>query len=286
MNNLNLYKKYIFKILIIVTANLICSIAFNLFFIPNDLLSGGVGGIAIILNKMFTVPTYVSILLINVPLLLLAKNSIDTEFFMMTVISIFTFSICLYFTRNLQNSLQINDILISSILGGAINGIGMGLLFNSKSSQGGFDIIAAVIKKHFNIPLGNVLMGCNLIIIGYGSYMISLRNGAYTIISMIVAYKIMDKIVSGLNPKKTAMIISKESNTISNEIVNTLNRSATKINGKGAYSNDETDIIYCTLLNTEMGKLKSIVDSIDKDAFFVVQDATEVIGKGFKRHAF
>lgn len=280
------HNKHILQITTIIIANLICSIAFNLFFIPNNLLSGGVGGISIILNQVFNVETYISVLIINIPLLIIAKNSIDNEFFSMTIFSILTFSICLYFTRNLQNSLQINDIFISSIMGGAINGIGMGLLFNSKSSQGGFDIIAAVVKKHFNIPLGNVLMGCNLIIIGYGAHLFSLRNGAYTIISMLVAYKIMDKIISGLNTKKTALIISKKSQVITDEIVRTLNRSATRINGTGAYSNDSKDIIYCTLLNTEMGKLKSIVDRIDKDAFFVVQDASEVIGKGFKKHAF
>lgn len=274
------------KYLMIGLANVFCAIAFNGFLIPNNLLSGGIGGIAIMLYYLTGISTAIFVVGVNIPLFALGQKFVDREFAFNSFISMICFSVMLALTQNIASYIQIHDMMVETIIGGVLNGIGMGILFSNNSSQGGTDIIAAVIKKKFNIPLSTVLMSVNAIIMGLASLMFGFRLAVYTIIALFAAYQTMDKVKRGINPEQNAMIISNHSDEITSEITDNLQRSATLVDGQGAYSKSNQKIIYCTLPTMEIGKLKHIVDQIDPKAFIAINDLSEVRGNGFKSHAF
>ena len=274
------------KYLMIGIANVFCAIAFNGFLIPNNLLSGGIGGIAIMLHYLTGASTALFVIGVNIPLFALGQKFVDREFAFNSFISMICFSLMLGITQNISSYILINDMMIETIIGGVLNGIGMGLLFSNKSSQGGTDIIAAVLNKKFNLPLSTVLMSINGIIMIIASMMFGFRLAIYTVISLFVAYSAMDKVKRGINPEQNAMIISNHSEAITLEITDSLQRSATLVNGQGAYSKNTQKIIYCTLPTMEIGKLKNIVDRVDPKAFIAINDLNEVRGGGFKSHAF
>lgn len=274
------------KFIMIFIANVFSAIAFNGFLIPNNLLSGGIGGLAVMFFYLTGISTAIFVIGINIPLFALGQKFVDKEFAFNSIVSMLCFSFLLSITGDISSYVKINDLLIETILGGVLNGIGMGILFSNKSSQGGTDIIAAVIKRKFNIPLGTILMSINAIILSISSVLFGFRLAMYTIIALFVSYQVMDKVKRGINPEQNAMIISSESDTITREITDCLNRSATLVEGQGAYSKNVKQIIYCTLPTIEIGKLKEIVENVDPSAFIAINDLSEVRGGGFKRHAF
>ncbi|EOD01888.1 hypothetical protein, YitT family [Caldisalinibacter kiritimatiensis] len=256
--------------------------AFNGFFIPNHLLSGGVGGIAIMAHYLTNIHTGLIIFIINVPIFIIGAKFIDKEFIIYSFVSMFTMSVLLSVTEGIDQYIKTNDMLLEAIFGGALNGLGMGIMFRNRASQGGVDIIAAVAKKKFNVNLGTALMGVNLLIIGLSSVLFGLKPAMYTIIGLYIGYQIVDKIQCGLDTKKTVIIISDKSQQLADEIIVKLKRGATLIDGQGAYSKNNKKLIYCTIMSSQLAKLKELVEEIDPDAFITVNDAQEVKGKGFK----
>lgn len=262
--------------------NLLCSIAFNGFFIPNQLISGGTGGIAIMTYYLTEIPTGLVVFLLNLPLFFVGAKIIDKKFTIYSFISMITLSSLLGLTADIHKYIEIDDLLLASIFGGVLNGVGMGLMFRNKVSQGGLDIVAAIFRKKFNMNVGTVLMGVNTIIVASSSILFGLKPAMYTIIALYIAYQIVDKVQKGLDTKKTVVIISKNSEKLAKEIIGNLKRGVTFLNGEGAYNNDNKKIIYCTVMSTQVGKLKDIVEKIDSDAFITINDVEEVKGKGFK----
>ncbi len=267
-----------------VGANLICAIAFNMFYIPNHFLSGGLSGISILLEYLFQIPTAITIFVLNLPLFVIGARKIDNEFIRNTIISVTLFSLLLSLTIPLRGAVQIEDPLLMAIIGGAINGIGMGLLFRHKMSQGGFDIIAAIIKKKRNVEMRTVLMGLNGILILVSSIVFDLRSAMYTLIALFVSYQVMEQVRKGTNRENTVMIISDETDAISQSIHSELHRGTTFLKGNGGYSREEKTVIYTTITSMQMSVLREIVRKKDKNAFMAVNEATEVEGNGFQRH--
>lgn len=270
------------KIIFIVVGNLFCSIAFNVFFIPNKLLSGGVGGIGIIIQYLTGFPTGISLFLINIPIFIIGAKMIDREFAIFGFISMFIFSSLLTATRGIGQHFIIDDILLASVFGGVFNGIGMGLMFRNRVSQGGFDIIAAVLRKKYNVNIGTGLMAVNTIIISLSSLLFGYKSAMYTLISMYIGYQVLDKVQMGLNVRKNVVIVSDKSEELADAIIKKLKRGVTFLEGVGGYTNEDKKVIYCIVTSRETARLKAIVDEIDPYAFFTVNDVVEVRGRGFK----
>lgn len=280
------YRPYAKKLLFIALANVICSIAFNGFLIPNHLLSGGAGGIAIMIHYLSDLPTSLLVVLINLPLFLLGGKFVDKEFAINSFISMIFFSLFLSLTNSISQYIVIGDRLVETVFGGLLNGIGMAILFKQNSSQGGADIVAAIVRKKLNVPIATVLMSINAIIITLSSFIFDLQTATFTLIGLFVAYRTLDRVLKGMNPEQNCMIISDKSDEISAAIIKDLNRSATLVSATGAFSHTNKQIIYCTLKNMEIGKLKHLLASIDPAAFVTITDLTEVRGGGFKAQTF
>ncbi|MBZ2174997.1 YitT family protein [Schnuerera sp. xch1] len=275
-------KEIVTKLIFIVIGNLLCSIAFNVFFIPNKLLSGGVGGLGILIQYLTEIPTGISVFLINIPIFVIGSKMIDREFAIYGFISMLVLSLFLTLTRELGSYFIVDDILLGSSFGGIFNGIGMGLMFRQRASQGGFDIIAAILKKKYNVNIGTGLMMANTIIVSLSSLLFGYKSAMYTLISMYIGYTVVDKVQTGLNVKKNIVIVSQTPEKVADAIIKRLHRGVTFLEGLGGYTNENKKVIYCIVTSRETAKLKNIVEKTDPNAFFTVNNVVEVKGRGFK----
>lgn len=270
------------KLIFIVIGNFLCSIAFNVFFIPNKLLSGGVGGLGILTQYLTGIPSGVAVFVLNVPIFILGVKLIDREFALYGFISAFVLSALLTLTNGIDRYFMIDDILLAAIFGAIFNGVGMGLMFRNRTCQGGFDIIAAILREKYNMNIGTALMGFNTVVISLSSLLFGYKPAMYTLISMYIGYGILDKVQTGFNVKKQVVIVSNQSEEIARAIINRMHRGVTFLDGIGAYTQEDKKVIYCIVTSREMAKLKGLIDEIDPEAFFTATSVVEVRGRGFK----
>jgi uncharacterized membrane-anchored protein YitT (DUF2179 family) len=174
-----------------------------------------------------------------------------------------------------------NDLMLATIFGAAITAFGMGIIFNVNASTGGTDIIAKVLNKYFNIDVGKSLLVVDFIITLLGAVTFGLDKGFYAILSVVMNGILIDKVIEGFNKCKEVVIISTENKKISRFILEDLDRGCTYLKGIGAFSGEETRVIYAVLGRSEFIRLKQYISKIDPQAFITVGEVHEVMGEGF-----
>ncbi|WP_242859778.1 YitT family protein [Clostridium drakei] len=281
-----LKKENLIKILMIIMGSLVYSIGVNLFIVPHKLLSGGVAGIAIICQYLTRVPSGYFIILINIPIFLIGVRSVDKSFGFFSFIGMISMSVCLILTRNIHSMYYLPDPLLSALCGGIITGIGMGIIFKNRASQGGTDIIAVVVKKKYGVSIGRIAFLINVGVVTIGMIIGSFQIAIYTLISMYLNSAVLDKIIQGVEREKVVFIVTRKSDKVKDEILKKLNRGVTYLYGEGAYTGDKKNIIYCILSPKEIEQVKSLIENIDDSAVISIMDTAEVKGKGFRQAAF
>lgn len=274
--------KYIMMIFMIIVGCAVSGIAFNLFIIPNKLLSGGISGISLILNYLFNINTGLMIFLFNIPIFIIGYKFIDKEFIFLSLIGMMAFSFWIEFFSFLRGMVVVPDVMLASIYAGVLNGIGLGIVLRNRASQGGIDIIAVIFKKHFSMNIGSTSLMINVIIVVIASFITNLTLAMYTLIAMFVASNVVDKTQQGFDKRKSVMIITNKEKQVADEIINKLVRGVTYLEGEGAYTGAKKRVIYCIVSLNQLAKLKQIVREIDVDAFVTVSDTAEVMGHGFR----
>ncbi|MFL0245385.1 YitT family protein [Candidatus Clostridium stratigraminis] len=271
------------RALYIACASLFSSIAINMFIVPHKLLSGGVSGIALITQYLFYIPAGLIIILLNIPLLILSLKELDKEFTILTLTGTICQSLFLILTRNISMVYHTNDILLSCIYGGVINGIAFGIVFSNHGSLGGTDIISMILRRRYNLEIGNVSFGINILIVSIGSAFFGVEKGLYTLISMYIASSVLDKVIKGLDRKKMLLIVTDKEKEIIDKIHLDLHRSSTLLYGLGTYTKAEKKLVYSVVSLSQVPKAKQIVENADPYAFMSILDTSEIQGKGFKK---
>lgn len=274
-------KKFFWRYLCIAIGCLIASISINLFLVPHHLLSGGVSGIAIILYFLLGFPIGVQILIMNIPLIYLAYKLLGKEYTITTIYGTIMFSVAIDTTQFLSKFNPLDDPLLAAITGGIISGVGSGLIFRVNGSGGGLDIIAAVVRKYYSLNFGIVGFAINLVIMLIAAGFFGLKLAILTLISMFIGANITDKVVEGFNRKKTVFIISYDTEKITEAILKEVGRGATILHGEGAFTRQEKQIVFVVVSLMQIAKIKLLVQEVDPNAFMIVQDAAEVMGRGF-----
>lgn len=282
--NIKEESKHIFAILF---GSFIISIAINCFVVKAKLLSGGVSGISLIVQYTTKFPAGYTILILNIPLIILSLIKINRRFTFYTIIGILSLSLFLVLTTRLGKFIPVSDPILLSIYGGVLNGLGMGIVFSNHGSTGGLDIVSAYLKlKYEQFEIGTISFFINLIIVAIASAMFSLSVGLYTLFSMYLSSYFVDKVINGFNRKKLLFIITEKEKEISRVIMNELNRGVTFLYGEGAYTGEEKRILYCVVSLSQVPKIKQLVKNIDNKAFISIMDVSEVEGKGFIKSGF
>jgi uncharacterized membrane-anchored protein YitT (DUF2179 family) len=282
-------KREAFDYLLIVLGTTCMAVGINLFFDPNRLVIGGVSGLAIIIADYsarinFAIPIWLTNLVLNAPLFLLAAKYLGRKFFIRTLFSTLYLSLALFLTQNLPLPLPEGDLFLSSVFGGVFTGIGSALVFKAEATTGGSDMLAFVIHHQLkHISLSKILFVIDGLIIALGYFAFSAVNTLYAIIAAYVTTKIIDAILEGLSFAKAAFIITDHSENIARAIMDDLERGVTSLSGQGMYTQTEKNVLLCVASSKEMPKLKEIVHRYDEKAFLIVADVREVLGEGFKQ---
>lgn len=256
------------------------AVAFNALVIPYHLLSGGVGGLALMANYLLDVPVFLGIILLNIPIFLWGLKELDRKFILFSIIGTAIMTAALPLTRPYTPTPDI-DLFLAAIYAGVVGGIGAGIVFRFSASTGGADIISMVMKKKKNIGVGTFLFYANIAVLALFVFFFDLSIVMYTAISMWVSGKLTDFVIEGINRNKSVTIISDKNTTIARSIIKDLNRGVTLLDGHGGYSGSEKQVITCVVNNFEIGKLKQLVFSLDEGAFMFITEITDVTGKGF-----
>lgn len=274
----NIYVRYS----IIIVGIAIMSIGVNGFLRQAHLLSGGVAGISTAINYLSNINVGFITFFINIPIFILGFIFLDKDFLITSLINMILFSVIIGITQEIGSIIPVDDILLQSVYGGILCGVGNGLVFRTKSSLGGTDIIGAILKNKLNIEMKNTSFGINLAIVSASSLLFGLNLALYTLIAMFINAQVMSYIKDALNDEKAIMVFSNNSQPIANEIMDTLVRGVTFLEAEGGYTQKKKKIIYCVVLSREIPKIKEIALKYDERAFISVNDINEVKGKGFK----
>lgn len=274
------------KYLIIIVGAVLMAVSVNLIYEPIGLVTGGVSGLAIVIKRLTEpliqggFPVWLFSLISNIPLFLLALFLKGKRFIVSALVGTVTYILALYIIP--VYDLNFQDNLLSSILGGALSGIGIGMVFSCLASTGGTDLLATLIhdyKKHISIPQIMTLIDGAIIILG--AVVFGIGNALYAIIAVFISSKVSDGILEGLKFAKMAYIISDQYDKIADAILNTLNRGVTGLNATGMYSNRERKMLFCVVSKKEIIKIIEIATKIDPKAFVIISDVREVMGEGF-----
>ncbi|AIF49996.1 YitT family protein [Pelosinus sp. UFO1] len=260
---------------------LLSAVAINSFLVPHHLLSGGVSGIAIILYYLFKFPIGVQILVMNIPLVYAAYRLLGKEYTIKTLYGTALFSFFVDATGYLANFTVVDDPILSAITGGIITGIGSGLIFKANGSGGGLDIVSSIIKKYYSMNVGAASFSINCVIMLIAAILFGIKLAILTLISMFIAANITDNVVEGINRKKTVYIVSYKTDEILKAILKEVGRGATILRGEGAFTRQDKQVIFVVVTLTQIGQIKLLVQESDPNAFMIVQDAVEVMGRGF-----
>ena len=211
MNTYYKFKNNIIDILFIFLGCIIPSLGINLFLLHANLLSGGATGIALILQYTTGIPSGLMVLILNIPLLLISYKKLDKSFTLYTTIGMLCLSSSLMITKPLSNIALIDDFLLLCIYGGALGGIGLGIVFLRNGSTGGTDIITMLIrKKYSNFNIGTLGFSLNLVIVTIGAIIFGLPQALYTLISLFIQSIVLDKVLKGFSSKKLLLILTKK----------------------------------------------------------------------------
>lgn len=278
-------RKWFISYSLIVSGALILAAGFVFFITPYKIVPGGVYGISIVLHYLFNTPVGMVALAFDIPLTILGIKFLGPRFGIKTVVG---FSLTALFTDLLTwlwgfEPLVEGDALLSSIFGGVMAGLGLGLIFKSKATSGGSDIIAMIIAKYTRLPLGMLMIYVDsaIVLIGLAVFQ-DWKIPLYSWIVIFVTGKVIDIVLEGVSYDKSVFIISDQHEEIRDKIINNLDRSGTFIDGKGLYNNAERKIIHTVVSRRELAILEEYIHQIDPRAFVTITDATEILGEGFK----
>ena len=279
---------------LIMFGSLILAAGYVLFITPYKIVPGGVFGISIVIHYLTQgifqfapngLPVGLMGFIFNIPLTIIGIKILGPRFGIKTVVGFFLTSGFIDLLTWLWGSdpLVANDTLLSSIFGGVLIGFGLGLIFKSRATSGGSDIVAMIISKYTKITPGQLLIYIDSTIVLVG--LIAFRDWRIPLYSWIVIFitgKVLDTILTGANYDKSLFIITDKYDEIRDKIINDLNRSGTLIKGTGLYKESEKKVVFTTVNRRELVILESYIREIDEHAFMTVFDAREVLGEGFK----
>ncbi|CAB1246008.1 YitT family protein [Clostridium sp. MT-14] len=279
-------KSIILRILIIIIGNVVYSIGVNMFIIPHKFLSGGVSGVAIIFQYLTGIPSGYFVIAINIPIFMVGFKTVDRRFGIFSFIGMAAMSLSLIFTRTVHNFYYLPDPLLSALCSGMLTGVGAGIVFKCRASQGGTDIIAVAVKKKYGISIGRIGFGINAVIVSIGMIIGNLPIALYTLISMYMYSVVVDKMIEGFDKGKIMFIVTSNTEDVEKAIVEKLGRGVTYLYGEGAYTGTQKKIIYSIMNSRQVEEAKRFIHNLDANAVMSIMDASEVRGRGFKSKIF
>ena len=259
---------------------LLVAIAYNLFLASNNIVAGGIGGIAIILNEVLGISNSLVILFFDILLLLLSYILLGKEKTKATIFGSLLFPILVELTSNINSLIKLDtsQLLLSAVFGGVLYGFGLGMIFKAGFTTGGTDILNQIISKYLKIGIGKSMLICDGSIVLLSGLVFGPTRVMYSVIVLYIISLISDRVILGVSDSKAFYIVTDEEDAIKEYILKVLNHGVTVFNAKGGFTKGKQTVLMCVLPTKDYYRLKAGITEIDHNAFVVVTDAYEVFG--------
>lgn len=253
---------------------------------PMGLVTGGFTGLCIVIKEVTEgivdggIPLWLSNLILNIPLFLVAWKVKGKRFIWRTIIGTFLLSAWIYVIPAVDLTQQ--DYFLVAVFGGCIGGAGMGLILLGRATTGGTEMVAVLLQhflRHYSVV--QIMQVLDAMIVLFGLYMFGIKAGMYAIVAIFVTTKVSDGLMEGFKYSKSAFIITDHYEAVADRVLQELDRGLTGLYAKGMYSGADKCMLYCVVSKKQIVELKDIVSEIDPDAFVIVSDVREVLGEGF-----
>lgn len=269
-------KDILHNLVLMCIGSVICAVAIKGILIPNQFISGGITGLALIVYYIFPfLPIGVIYFIMNIPLYVLGWLSIGRRFFWYSLVGLVAFSSAVTLPLPV---FQIQDKILAALLAGILTGGGSGIILRSRGSAGGLDILSIMLLKRYSIRLGTTILAFNAGLLFFAAFRFSLESALYALVYMFVTSQVLNVVVTGLSQRKAVMIISTRWADINRQIIDKIQRGVTIVRGRGGFTGQETHILYSVVTFRELSRLKEIVRQTDPGAFVVVSETLEVMG--------
>ena len=272
--------------ILILAGTLIQAVALRLFMVPAQLASGGISGISQLINHFTGWPIGLMVFIGNIPLFLLGWRLLGgRRFAMRTLVAVLAYSIFTeavlwlpFFPKNGITS----DLVLNSLYGAVVSGIGYGLVYRAQGTSGGSDILARILNRWRGIPMTQSYLMTDTLVILAAGFVFGWQKALYAIIVLYVSGLVVDSTLEGVGTVRTALIVTDKSRQVADRILAGMERGVTILEGTGAYTGEARPVLYCVVTRSEVQQLKTIVHEVDPHAFMVIGMAHEALGEGFQ----
>ena len=277
-------KKHVRNIVMMILGSLINVTGYAIFISANNLLAGGVWGLAGIINHFVpAVPMAVFIIVLNVPLLLWGWNKINTRFALYTVFCVALQSVLLLFAPDILPN-YVNDPILACIFGGLLIGIGGGIVVRYHGSGGGSDIVGIILKSKYDISVGTIGLAVNAAVVLLAGFIYGFEPAMYTMVELYVTSVAFSQVLEGMNSKRNMTIVTEKGELLTQRLLYEFGRGVTVIHGEGGFTHRPKQVLLLVLSRFEMSAVKEIIAECDPQAFVCVNQTYEVLGR-FARKA-
>ncbi|MBQ6713542.1 MAG: YitT family protein [Selenomonadales bacterium] len=277
----NKFSAIIKKYLLLTLGAIVYAAGLETFFVPNNLIDGGIVGVSMMISYLTDTPLSVFVVLLNIPFLYLGYKQIGKTFTISTLYSIVVLALAIQYFHTTPNITY--DIFLATIFGGIVVGLGVGMIIRYGGSVDGTEIVAIISDRKTELSVGETVMIINLFILSSAGLVFGWERAMYSLIAYFIAYKVMDLVISGLEESKGVMIVSDRSDDLAETLLARLGRGVTILHGEGAYTNEPKRILYTVVTRLEVAKLKAIVKEKDPSAFLSIYNINDVVGGRVKK---
>lgn len=277
--------KFIYRFILLFCGAVIAAIGLDVFLIPNDIIDGGIVGISIMASVVTNIPVGLFTFLLNIPFLFIGYKQIGKTFVISSLFSITVFSLCTQILTIYHIKSLTDDMLLATIFGGIVLGIGVGIILRNSGSLDGTEIIALILNEKSLFSVGQIVMFFNVAIFACAAFVLDWDSALYSMLAYFLAHKAIDVVVQGFDEAKAVMVISDKSEEIAEVITDRLGRGVTFLDGYGGYTKDEKKVIYSVITRLEVSKMRAIITEIDERAFVTIFDVSDVMGGNNQKRA-
>ncbi|HEX3031787.1 MAG TPA: YitT family protein [Bacillota bacterium] len=268
----------------ILLGSVITGLGLILFLIPNKIAAGGVSGIATIIYYVLGFPVGWTMLAFEIPLFLVSVWFIGLGFGVRTLLGAVSLPLFIEFFTPRVQAVTANPLL-ATVFGGVVVGCGIGIVFRFRGSTGGTDEAAALLHKFTGMPIGQIVLLLDGLVIILAGLFFGIESALYALISVYVASKVIDVVQEGLAVDRAAFIISDFNDEIAQGILEKMDRGVTALHGRGMYTGKGRDVLLAVVAQSEVSRLKEVVHETDPGAFVIMANVNEVLGEGFRKWA-
>ena len=277
--NKTLLNNFLSFLLITVGATL-AAIALEIFLVPNNIIDGGIIGISIMVSYITKIKLSVLTFVLNIPFLILGYKQLGKSFLIKAAYAMIVLSLLLEELKPVPE--LTNDVLLATVFGGLLLGIGVGFVIKFGACLDGTEVVAILINKKTSFSVGQVVMFLNFFIYSTAGFLFGWDRALYSILTYFITFKIIDMVSEGFEQAKAAMIITNHGEEIANSIYKHLGRTVTMLEGEGLISGKKV-VLYAVVTRIEIPELKRIVAADDYSAFVTITDVNEIVGKHIKK---